>query len=432
MAISARRHIRFYVLVVCVWAIVLSGVLYLVAKSVGRGASVDFFAYYLGALRVHRGKPLYSVEAHEAVAASVGIMDAPVYAYPPTLAVLMQPLLLMSPDVAALVWFGVNIVLLVIGVGLLFKQSHIRDFQMRVALLLLPMLFVPVLRNLYVGQLNILMLVLVVLAYLAFLREHPYACGALLAFAAWLKLWPLALMSYFFWKREWKVVLGGMVGLILVGLLTLALGGIEPTAGFFAQRLPEIIRSPEPGLVHLNSSLPGLFAKMFTSSPYFYPLIENPTLAHWGSQIANLLLVIVTVVLCSWPIRLRDRERLGTQFMLALVAALLMTYYLWEASLTLLLPAYFLIAERIERESNVAWRQMVPLVASVVLINIHRVIWMSARVLADGQSIPWFLLIFPFLGTMLMWLVFAVRRLREIKAFKASGSSSKLRAMEAQ
>jgi len=433
MAAFSRRHIGLYVLVVCVWVIVLSVVFYLVAKSVGRGASVDFFAYYLGTLRVHRGKPLYSVEVHEAVAASVGIMDAPVYAYPPTLAVLIQPLLLMPPDVAALVWFGVNTVLLllVVGVGLLFKQS-IRDYRMRVVLLLLPMLFVPVLRNLYVGQLNILMLVLIVLAYRAFVRQHPYVCGALLAFVTWLKLWPLALLGYFFWKREWKVVLGGMVGLILVGLLTLALGGIEPTADFFTQRLPEITRSPEPGLVHLNSSLPGLFAKMFTSSPYFYPLIENPPLAHLGSQIANLLLVTATVVLCSWPVRLRDREQLSTEFMLVLVAALLITYYLWEASLTLLLPAYYLIAERAGRENTVAWRQIIPLVASIVLINMHRVIWMSARVLADGQAIPWFLLVFPFFGTMLIWLVLALRRLREIRTLKASASSSKLCAIETQ
>jgi uncharacterized membrane protein len=166
MAIFSRRDVRLYVLVICVWVIVLSGVLHLVAKSVGRGAS--------------------------------GIMDAPLYVYPPTLAVLMQPLLLFSPDGAALVWFGVNSVLLVVGLGLLFKQSNIRYHRMRAALLLLPMLFVPVVRNLYLGQLNILMLVLIVLAYLAFVRKHPYICGALLALATWLKVWPIALIGYYY------------------------------------------------------------------------------------------------------------------------------------------------------------------------------------------------------------------------------------------
>jgi hypothetical protein len=409
-----------------VWVIVLSGVLYLVAKSVGRGASVDFSAYYIAALTVHQRKLLYSVEVHEAVAASAGIMDAPLYAYPPTLAVLMQPLLLFSPDAAALVWFGINASLLVVGLGLLFKQSSIRDYRMRAALLLLPMLFVPVVRDLYLGQLNILMLVLILLAYLAFVRKHPYVCGALLALATWLKVWPIALIGYYLWKREWKVVLGAAFGLTLVGVLTLALGGVKTTVDFFVQELPVLMRNPNPGLMQINLSLPSLFAKMFTSSPYVSPLIENPTLAQWSGQIANLLLVIATVGLCSRRIRLRDREQSGTEFMLVLIAALLIAQKLWEATLTLLLPAYFLIAERMESENNMAWRQIILLVTSIVLINVHRVIWMSAKVLAAGQAIPWFLLVFPTFGTMLIWLVFAVRRTREIKTLKADDSLSEL------
>lgn len=422
MAIFSRRHVRLYILVICVWIVVLSGVLYLVANSVGRGASIDFFAYYIGALAVRQGRPLYSVEAHEAIAASVGIADADLSVYPPTLAVLMQPFSLISPNVGALIWFCVNTVLLLIGLALLLGQSNPRDYRLRVLLLLLPVLFIPVIRTLYIGQLNILMFVLTILVYLAFVRKRPCVCGAVLALATWLKVWPIVLIGYFFWKREWQVVLSAVVGSILVGLLVLTLGGVTQTTNFFLQMLPELIRAPQPGLEHLNQSILGFFFKMFTSSnQYFYPLIESPTLAQRGSQIANLLLVIATVVLCSRPIRLQDQEQFGTEFTLVIVAALLITQRLWESTLTLLLPVYFLIAERMERENNMTWRQIVPLTASIVLINMNRVI----RMLANGQTLPGFLLIFPFLGTMLMWLVLAVRRLREIKTLKA-GEPSKL------
>lgn len=432
MAIFSRRQVRLYILVICVWVVVLSGVLYLVANSVGRGASIDFFAYYIGALAVRQGRPLYSVETHEAIAASVGIADADLWVYPPTLAVLMQPLSLISPNVGALIWFGVNTVLLLIGLALLLGQSNPRDYRLRVLLLLLPILFVPVIRTLYIGQLNILMFVLTILVYLAFVRKRPCVCGAVLALATWLKVWPIVLIGYFFWKREWQVVLSAVVGLILVGLLVLTLGGVTQTTNFFLQMLPELIRAPQSGLEHLNQSIPGFFFKMFTSNQYFYPLIENPTLAQQGSQIANLLLVIATVVLCSWPIRLQNWEQFGTEFMLVIVAALLITQRLWESTLTLLLPAYFLIAERMERENNMTWRQIVPLIASIVLINMNRVIRMLPGMLANGQTLPGFLLVFPFLGTMLMWLVLAVRRLREIKTLKASEPSPELCAMEIQ
>jgi Na+/melibiose symporter-like transporter len=78
-----------------------------------------------------------------------------------------------------------------------------------------------------------------------------------------------------------------------------------------------------------------------------------------------------------------------------------------------LLPAYFLIAEQLQREPVTTWRQIALPIASVVLIDIHRVIWTLAN--PDKQALPWFLLISPFLGLMLLWMNFALKRIQEVK-----------------
>jgi hypothetical protein len=416
MRMFPSLHRGRYILIICVWMIILAGILYLTAKQV-RDASMDFLSYYIGASAIQQGKPLYTLETHESVSAATGIRQVGRYLYPPTLAILIQPVLLVSPYAASLFWFFVNVGLLWIGVDLLLRQSNLQDHRMRVALLLLPVLFTPVLMTLYLGQVNILIFMLIVLVWLTFVHGRRYTPGVLLALAAWIKVWPIILVAYFIWKREWKVVAGAVIGSLLIGVLTLALAGVGQTTSFFTEELPEIGQGTEPGIDHLNQSIPGFFAKLFApSSKYVYPLIESPIVAQQGSRIAILLLIITTIILCSRPITLKDREQFSTEFMLVVIAAMLITGRLFESNLTLLLPAYFLIAEKLHREQMINWRQIALPVASVVLIDMHRVIWTLAN--PDKQALPWYLLIFPFLGVMLVWLIFAAKRLREIKTLK--------------
>jgi hypothetical protein len=394
---------------------VLAGIFYMTAQQV-RDASMDFLSYYVGATAIQQGKPIYTLETHDSVSASIGIRQVGRYLYPPTFAILIQPFLLMSPYMASLFWFFVNVGLLLIGIGLLLRQSNLRDYRIRVALLLLPVLFTPVLMTLYLGQVNILIFMLIILVWQSFVHGRRYTSGGLLALAAWIKIWPIILIAYFIWKREWKVVSGALIGLLLIGVLTFALAGDGQTISFFTDKLPEISRGTEPGIDHLNQSIPGVFAKLFAPrSNYVHPLIQSPMLAQQGSRVATLLLISATILLSSRPIVLKDREQFSIEFMLVVSAAMLITGRLFESNLTLLLPAYFIIAEKINRESSASWGQIALPVLSVILIDLHRVIWTLAN--PDKQALPWFLLIFPFLGVMLLWLILAEMRLQEIKSF---------------
>ena len=409
---------RLYLLVVGAWLIVLAGILYLTVNQV-RDASMDFLSYYVGASAIQEGKPLYTLETHDSVIAAIGIRMVGRYLYPPTFAILIQPFLLLSPYAASLLWFFVNVGLLLAGVGILLSQSNLRDYRMRVALLLLPVLFTPVLMTLYLGQVNILIFTLIVLVWLTFVQGRQFTSGVMLALAVWIKIWPIILIAYFVWKREWKVVISSLIGLLLIGALTFALAGEGQMMSFFADKLPEISRGTEPGIDHLNQSIPGIFAKMFAPrSDYVHPLIDSPILAQHGGRVATLLLISATILLSSRPILLKDREQFSIEFMLVVIAAMLITGRLFESNLTLLLPAYFFIAEKFDRERSTTWARIALLAVSVILIDLHRVIWTLAN--PDKQALPWFLLIFPFLGVMLIWLFLAELRVREIKTPEVS------------
>jgi hypothetical protein len=417
------HHRGLHILIVCVWVIVLAGLFYIVAKPV-RDASRDYLSYYIGAAALQYEDP-YALETYERVAAAAGIEIAGLYLYPPTFAVMLQPALLVSPYAGSLLWFGVNLGFLLIGIGILLKQSTLSDHRMRAALLLLPMFFTPVLMTFYLGQVNLLIFLLIVLVWLTFVQNRPYASGALLALSVWIKIWPIILIGYFAWKREWKVLLGAVIGLLLIGLLTLALAGVGPTLSFFTDRLPEISSGTEQGRDHLNQSIPGFFAKLFApSSEYVRPLAESRILAQQGSRIVSALLVLMTVLLSSWPITVKDRAQFSSEFMLVVIASMLITGRLFESNLVVLLPAYFFIAEELQRKNLLTWRAVALPIVSVVLIDLHRVIWTFAN--PDRQALPWFLLSFPFLGLMLVWVIFAMKRLREINTRKAGFISEPL------
>ena len=416
MRIFQKPFNIYYVLVICAWVLVLTGISYLAVNEI-RDASIDFYSYYIGAAAIQEGKPIYAFETYESVVETVGIRHAGLYLYPPTLAILIQPALLVSPYVGALIWLGLNVGILIASVGLLLWNSNIRDHWMRAGLLLLPVVFTPTIMSLYLGQVNVLVFVLIALAYLTFVQKRPYISGVLLAVSVWIKLWPVVLIAYFFWKREWKVVSGAILGLLLVGLLTFAFVGAEQTISFFTDRLPEISQGTQPDLDHLNQSIPGVFAKMFApSSDYVIPLIQSPTLAQQGSRVAILLLIVTTILLCSWPIPLQNREQFSTEFTLVVIAAMLITGRLFESNLILLLPAYFFIAEQSQQEQLTSWKSFALPITSVVLIDIHRVIWTLAN--PEKQALAWYLLIFPFIGMMMVWSIFAVKRLREIKTLQ--------------
>lgn len=139
------------------------------------------------------------------------------YLNPPLLAWLFAPLTVFSEPIAYALWTLVSLVALVVAWWLAAPYAGLA----RVALLLLAIALWPVMLVLYFGQPNMLVVALLAGAWWLGARDRPYAAGAALAVATFLKpqnvvLVPLVLLV----SGRLRTVIGWLAACAVLGALT--------------------------------------------------------------------------------------------------------------------------------------------------------------------------------------------------------------------
>ncbi|MBL9100660.1 MAG: DUF2029 domain-containing protein [Myxococcales bacterium] len=164
------------------------------------------------------------------------------YAYPPPFLLAVAPLAPLGGDFLAqrALWFGLNGLLLAVGLWILARW--IDGPNTHRVLLLSPVFFasLPVLATLQIGNFQIAVVVLSVLAMIAFHARREPAGGALLACAILSKISPGVLGVVLLAQRRWRsAAWSAGFGALFLGLSALILGG-EPIASFAAYTLPRL------------------------------------------------------------------------------------------------------------------------------------------------------------------------------------------------
>jgi len=164
------------------------------------------------------------------------------YAYPPPFLLAMAPLAIFAGDFAAqrALWFGVNGLLLAVGLWLVARWLDGPGGHR--VLLLAPLFFasLPILAVLQVGNFQTAVVVLAVLAMVAFQREQNALGGALLAFVVLSKLSPALLGVVLLAQRRYRAVAWTAgFGVFFVALSVLSLG-VNPLTSFLTYTLPRL------------------------------------------------------------------------------------------------------------------------------------------------------------------------------------------------
>lgn len=143
------------------------------------------------------------------------------YVYPPPFALLAVPFAQLPLALGALLWF-----LLLLGAIVAASRMSLallaplpdRD---RWPLLVLPLLalFEVLIAGLIRGQASVLMFGLIIATFYCHFRGRWLGAGFSLAAAALLKVFPLALLAYFAWRRQWRTIAATLAGLVVLGLL---------------------------------------------------------------------------------------------------------------------------------------------------------------------------------------------------------------------
>jgi alpha-1,2-mannosyltransferase len=145
----------------------------------------------------------------------VNIYDKMLFPNPPIMPISLYPLMVLPTVAGAMCWFAIKVAMTTAVLLMCFEivrppgQSFPPMFRSLILLLSLR----PILGDLHHGNNNLLILFLVVSMYYAWRKGWDIGAGLLLALATAYKVTPALFFLYFAYKRSWRTLSWGLLGL---------------------------------------------------------------------------------------------------------------------------------------------------------------------------------------------------------------------------
>lgn len=291
------------------------------------------------------------------------------YAYPPPFLLAMLPLAPFEADFLAqrALWFGLN------GIGWMVALWGVARFVegpgAHRALLLAPLFFgtLPVLATLQVGNFQLAVVAMSVLAMVAFHRGQPVVGGALLAFAILSKLSPGVLGIVLLVQRRWReAAWTAGFGVIFVALAIL-LQGPNPTVSFLTYTLARLGSGEAFAFMDDDT-----FSVITNVAPFGLPFklelvgleVGDPWLVgRWVGRAYSVVLIVVAVLAAR---RRGDPRTQAVTWMSLLVLAALQSPFAPGYATIALLWATTLVAVEVRRLRGAAALVLVWISVTVV------------------------------------------------------------------
>lgn len=274
------------------------------------------------------------------------------FAYPPPFLLAMTPLAPLEGDFPAqrALWFGV--IGVVMAGGLWTVAQWIEGPKAHRVLLMAPLLFgsLPVLATLQVGNFQIAVVVLSVVAMIAFAKDRPGVGGALLAFTILSKISPGLLGMVLLAQRRWRsaaYTAGFGVVLLVLSLLIL---GLDPLVSFVTFTLPQLssgetfaFMDDDPFSILTNLAPFGLPFKLELLG---FDVGDPWRLGRILGRVYTFALILLVVITAN---RARDRRDQAMRWMAVLVLAALQSPFAPGYVVIGLLWAITLLVAEVER-----------------------------------------------------------------------------------
>ena len=252
------------------------------------------------------------------------------YNYPPAATLFFYPLSLLPIDTSEFIFTGLSILSLFLSVLLLFKLTHQKlHFYMLFALSYLLLRFAPTRLTLTLGQINLIVLLLILLAFY-FSKKRQFISGIVLALAFIFKFTPIFLLLFFILKKQGKVILGFIDTVILLHFLAILAFGWDLTGYYYFEVLPKLLIQTglyTAQLTYMNQSLTALLGRLGIFDLY------------------HTLIKLAAILPLLW---LLSRRRLDfTTYALFLVfMTIFLPTFAWQHHYVFLIPAIFLLGLR--------------------------------------------------------------------------------------
>jgi hypothetical protein len=302
------------------------------------------------------------------------------FLYMPSAILLFRLFNILEFESAKLLMLGVNHLMIFVLIWLLFRKLLKVSY--------LDILFVfgvvyifsfsPLMATLRLGQVNIIVLNFLLIAWLGLKRGwHPATVGIPLAFATILKLSPAIFFVYLMIKKRYKAMFWG-AGILLVAFgLSISILPKNIWADWITNVLSpgfgEVIRGLNPAATS-NQGINGFSARFFLGlDKRIEPMFDNPVVGKFFAYLVAIGITLPTLFLAfKKNAKAKGADPWDLDFSLFLTVMYLVSPLAWDHHLVFLLPPIFVaIASLIDdwNELERKWIWAALLLTSVVAIS---------------------------------------------------------------
>jgi alpha-1,2-mannosyltransferase len=289
----------------------------------------------------------------------VNVWEKYAYPNPPIMALVLRPFLQLAPTLGSSLWFCCKAALAlasILGVLSLLDFPE-RPFPAWGKTLAVVMSLRPVEGDLVHGNVNLLILFLLVASLWAFCRRRDGLAGLLMGLSIACKLTPALFLLYFLWKGAWKTLCAAAVSMIAFVLFLPAVAfGWSSNLDYLRSWHHQMVAPYAAGIVtseHKNQSLPGLLHRMLSEEASFSDyegdrkvVLETHNLACWERDTVQAIIIacmalfaLLAMGFCRASIEKRPPLQLLAEFSVIVLGMLLFCERTWKHHcVTLLLP----------------------------------------------------------------------------------------------
>lgn len=303
------------------------------------------------------------------------------YLYLPLFALLITPLTFLSLSQAASVWYGVNLLIILALILTTAKVvGRTRSEQAFITIMLVVIATRVIIDNLFWGQVNILVALLVSSWLWAWQQRQAWWAELLLALAISIKITPALLIFYLVVRREGQTLLRLAISLIILNGVSLIPLGQQAPRLLHAWFQRTILNGEGFSWAYAgNQSLRGAIIRFLTDAPTgasYYPKVAYLHLSNaWATKI---FLLIGLTLLLSWLYQ-AYKFSANKQTNIDLIAAgcclmLLLSNLSWKAHFIMLMLPWAVLAR--QTITGASWRCFfaVSLIVTTLLIMIGTVV----------------------------------------------------------
>jgi alpha-1,2-mannosyltransferase len=235
---------------------------------------------------------------------------------------------------AFLLWSLVSLAALVVAWWLMARQFAVRiPGWSLVPLIALVSVWYPFRQQMIQGQINLLLLFMLIATWTAHRTGWYRTAGAVLGTATAVKLFPGLLFVYFVLRRQWLVAVSAAASLTAITFVSVLVFGSQTYVDYVTDVLP----GSEQWQSHWhNTSLMALWTKLFDPGPAggaIVPVWRSSALARVGGLLSC---AVVVAVLMRAILRAEMRAALDQTFGMTITAMLLVSPITWSQNLVLL------------------------------------------------------------------------------------------------